>query len=138
MSTVTTTKLSDADVAAIHQICDLWDEVLPTRDWDRAATTLSEDFVFYFPEQPPMNGRSAWRQWVESFPPIQHSKINLEEIDGRDDLAFIRATQSVTIEADGKPVTNTSRWICILRKQPDGSWLLASESTNFENAMSLF
>ncbi len=137
MSPVTTTKLSDADVAAIRQICDLWDEVLPTADWDRAGATLSEDFVFYFPEQPPMNGRAAWRQWVESFPPIHHSKINLEEIDGRDDLAFIRATQSVTIEADGKPVTNTGRWIAILRKQPNGSWLLASEAVNFENPMSL-
>ncbi len=137
MSPVTTTKLSDADVAAIRQICDLWDEVLPTADWDRAGATLSEDFVFYFPEQPPMNGRSAWRQFADSFPPIQHSKINLEEIDGRDDLAFIRATQSVTIEADGGPVTNTSRWIAILRKQPNGSWLIASEVVSFENAMSL-
>ena len=137
MSPVTTTKLSDADVAAIRQICDLWDEVMPTGDWDRAGETLSEDFVFYFPEQQPMNGRSAWRQWAESFPPVQHSKINIEEMDGRDDLAFIRATQSFTIEADGKPVTNTSRWIAILRKQPNGSWLIASEAVTFENAMSL-
>ncbi len=136
MSPVTTTKLSDTDVASIRQIMDLWDEVLPAGDWDRAATTLSEDFVFYFPEQPPMDP-SAWRQWVESFPPIQHSKINIEEMDGRDDLAFIRATQSFTIEADGKPVTNTARWIAILRKQPNGSWLLASEAVNFENATSL-
>ena len=137
MSPVTTTKLSDADVAAIRQICDLWEEVLPIADWDRAALTLAEDFVFYFPEQPAMNGRSAWRQWVESFPSIKHSKINIDEIDGRDDLAFIRATQSVTIEVDGEPVTSTSRWIAILRKQPDGSWLLASEAVNFENTMSL-
>ncbi len=78
MSPVTTTKLSDADVAAIRQMCDVWDEVGPTRDWDRAAATVSEDFVFLFPEQPPIIGRSAWKQWVESFPPIQQSKINLE------------------------------------------------------------
>ena len=137
MSPVTTTKLSDADVAAIRQLCDLWDEVGPTRDWDRAAATVSEDFVFLFPEQPPIIGRSAWKQWVESFPPVQQSKINLEEIDGRDDLAFIRGTQSITVEADGTPVTNTARWIAILRKQPNGSWLLASEAVNFENATSL-
>ena len=137
MSTVTTTKLSDADVAAIRQRMDLWDELLPTGDWDRAATTLSEDFVFYFPEQPPINGLSAWRQFAESFPPIQHSKINIEEIDGRDDLAFVRGTQSATFEVDGKPVTNTARFIAILRKQPHGSWLMASEAVNFENAMSL-
>ena len=61
------------------------------------------------------------------FTPLKESLVSATEIDGRGDLAYFRATYRLTMSfGDAEPVTDVGKWLAILRKQPDGSWLYSA------------
>jgi hypothetical protein len=49
--------------------------------------------------------------------------------DRRNDLAFVRGTVSMSMASEGasEPIQFTGKFLEILRKQKDGSWLIARE-----------
>jgi len=47
------------------------------------------------------------------------------QIEGTDGLAFDRGTWSMTATAEGmpEPIVDTGKYVMVLRRQEDGSWL---------------
>lgn len=75
-----------------------------------------------------LKGREAFKE--EVFSKLTYTELNktLEEIDGRDDLAYVWGTLSATMGPKGAPETvqsYTGKFLYILRKQEDGSWFIA-------------
>jgi hypothetical protein len=69
------------------------------------------------PDQPALEGRAAWRAMVGEMQPTVHAiTVDVAEIEGRGDLAYIRGTYSETLSF-GAPTrrrcrsAGTSRWI---------------------------
>jgi ketosteroid isomerase-like protein len=58
--------------------------------------------------------------WVRA---IEHEN-SIVQIDGQGDLAFARGTLSLLLDYEGA-VKEENKFLYILRKQPDGSWLWA-------------
>jgi ketosteroid isomerase-like protein len=95
----------------------------------------AEDVVVMPPDQPVVQGRQAFRAWLEQFPSIVEANQTFDNVDGQGDLAVARGTTTAKLEVEGRVVTNTGKWLCLLRKQADGSWLLAGDSFNWDQPM---
>ncbi len=125
--------LSEKDVVAIRNVLDSIIEADLAGDWAAAAAFATEDFVYMGANQPIIEGKAGWQTHVESY---NVSFIDLSvtqvEIDGRDDLAYLRGaySQTFTLGDSTEPTEDIGKFLWILRKQPDGSWLLALSISN--------
>ncbi len=101
--------------------------------WDKFAGILADDIVFMPPDQPAVEGKGAVRAWLEKFPPAKEYSISLVRTEGGDDFAWGWAMFAVTVEPEpGKSMTLKGKATCTLRKQLDGSWLVASDIWNLD------
>lgn len=124
--------LSEEDVAAIEASAAVFVEAVVAGDWSAVAAFYTEDAVLMFPSEPVVEGRMAVQAFFEQFPSITQFEPTIVQIDGRGDLAFVRATYSMTIQVEGtpEPIRDTGKYVEIWRKQPDGKWLLAVDISN--------
>jgi len=120
--------LSDKDVAAIKTALDSMEQTLLADTLEAHLEFYTED-VILIKEGPIIEGREAFKEALSKIPTVTLTAVNLTiaEIDGRYDLAFVRGTFSVTMEAEGapEPIQWTGKFLYILRKQEDSSWLIA-------------
>ena len=124
--------LSEEDVAAIEASLDAFTEAILAGDWAGVAAWYTENAVFMLPNGAALEGRAAILAWLEPVPPIAQREATILEVDGRGDLAFVRASYSetYTIEGTPEPIHDTGKYVEIWRKQPDGKWLIAVEIWN--------
>jgi len=128
--------LSADDVAAINGVIDAVIEADLAGDWAAVAENFVEDLVYMPPNLPAVEGRAAWLEWVQSLDfKIIELAVDVHEIDGRGDLAFVRGKYAETLaEGDAEPMELDGKWIWILRKQADGSWKVAVGISNSNTA----
>ena len=107
-------------------------------DFDAMQADLAEDVVVIFPNQPPIIGRVAVRGFQGNFPPIDDYEFPVEEIFGCGDMALARGTysMSMSVEEVPEPITDSGNWIHILRKQPDGRWVIVRDMGNSDRPAS--
>jgi len=128
--------LSEDDVAAINDLAERqMVEAFLAKDWAAFATLFTEDAVRMPPNELLHQGRAAIEAWASAnWGPLTYTEMSQEalEIEGRGDLAYVRGTYSVTVGAPGapEPITNVGKMLAILRKQPDGSWLVSQAIYN--------
>lgn len=126
-------ELSAEDEAAIRAQMDGFVEAVRATDWAAAAEVYAEDFVLMIPEAPVMQGRETWREWAMSFnATVTEYNIEIDEIDGRADFAFVRGRFSETLlfENMPEPISGAGKFLSIWRKGADGSWHIALEAWN--------
>ena len=102
-------------------------------DWDSLVELFTEDAVLLPPNSPVIQGRTAFKAMIESFNPnfIEH-RIELRDINGYGDLAYAWGNYTETFSVSGapEPITDLAKLMFGFRKQPDGSWLVATEMWN--------
>ncbi len=119
--------LSDEDVAAIKTTLDDYAQAVLADDTEAILEFFTEDSTA-IAEGASIQGREAMKE--EVFSKLTYTALNqtIEEIDGRDDLAYVWGALSATMGPKGAPETvqsYTGKFLYILRKQEDGSWLIA-------------
>jgi uncharacterized protein (TIGR02246 family) len=122
-------RLSEQDVAAINALLSDLTEAELAGDWVGVAGFMTEDVVSMPSNMPSMQGRDAWLAWVESMGfAIAELTIDVIEIDGRDDLAYVRLaySEAFTVEGAAEPVEESGKCVWMMSKQADGSWLLST------------
>jgi ketosteroid isomerase-like protein len=127
--------LSDEDVAAIREKTNVFVQAALANDWAAAAEIYSEDVVLMLPGAPVMEGRATWQAWVASFNlTVTQYSNEIQEIDGRADLAFVRGSfsESLMFEGAPEPVSDTGKYLQIWRRGPDGTWLVTLEIWNLD------
>jgi uncharacterized protein (TIGR02246 family) len=119
--------LSQADVAKINQVTESFVKGALGKDWATVAALYLDDAVLNPPNEPAVKGRTAIRAWMEKFPPIMDFKASNVKVEGRDDLAYVLGTYTMTIAPPGAPgsVTDSGKYVEVRRRQPDGRWLIA-------------
>src|SRR5262249_20915537 len=110
--------------------------LLLARSHDELVGLYAEDAVFMPPHQPAVQGRAALRAWMEAFPPLSLFEVQVDEIDGRADLAYARGRYWMKFQPEGasEPVGDFGKYVEIRKKQPDGSWLLTVDIFNSDKA----
>ncbi len=119
--------LSDEDVAAIRAAAQSYAEAQLANDYAAVASHYTEDAVFMSPNTPLVEGRAAIQAALEgSRGTVTEYSNTPVEIEGRGDLAYARGifTMASAIEGMPEPVRDTAKYLVILRKQPDGAWLI--------------
>ncbi len=117
-------------MAAIRAANDAWIQAFRDNDDAALVALYSDDAVIMPPNESVIEGRAAILAYHEAVTVTEHSESILE-IDGRDGIAYIRGTSStVRMGEDGEPVTVSDKYLVILRRQADGSWLFTHEIWN--------
>ena len=121
--------LSESDLAAIRGAVQRYVETDDTHSTDATLQLVSEDAVYMPPGHAPIEGRKAIGEWAKPHP-WEHLSETPAEIDGRDDLAFVRGAWSVML--NGKPITGN--YIEVWQKQSDGAWRIIRKVWNTNTA----
>ncbi len=129
--------LSEEDLAAIDQASESYKQAVLAGDWEAWAAFYTQDAVIMPPGQPAVSGRDAIKAWGAAFPAIIEWTPKRVEVDGRGDLAYVRATFSMTVAVEGEaePVSEQGKYLEIWRKQPDGSWRIAVDIYNSDEPL---
>ena len=120
--------LSDEDVAAIKALGPALDKAALAKEWDTILSLFTEDSMLMGPNMPVIKGRSGHRAFIESLKPSHtEHKVEFLEVDGYGDIAYARGTgvETFSIEGVEEPIKDEGKFLGILRKQADGSWLIA-------------
>lgn len=115
-------ELSAEDVAGIKATLETWVQAGIAGDWSTFLDYFTEDAVWIFPDFPVVEGIAAIRNidWVRAV----EWELNPVHIEGRVDLAFTRGTFSLLLDVENAEKFH-GNIVMILRKQLDGSWLIA-------------
>lgn len=119
--------LSQADVKAINASTQTAVKAALAKDFAAWAALFAEDGMLNPPNEPSVKGRAAIQAWLARFPPMTAFKLENVKIEGRDDLAYVLGTYTLTITPPGAPapITDSGKFVEIRRRQSDGRWLVA-------------
>jgi ketosteroid isomerase-like protein len=121
--------LSPTDIAEINRMYDSFCPALVSGDWDTLLALYTDDTVVMPPHSPPIIGKDAVREWAANSPAFKRFSIDVAEIVGEGNVAFVRGQYNMTIEVPGvpDPIDDVGSFIEIREKQADGRWLLARD-----------
>ena len=116
---------SDATAKTLTKLDDDWSKAAATKDADRVASFYAEDAIAYPPNQSMSTGRAAAKTvWASYFADKSFSiSWKTTHAGASGDLGFTTGAYDLSFNgADGKPVSDKGKYVCIWKKQKDGSW----------------
>lgn len=124
--------LSQREIDKINEVTQTFVTGALGKNWATVAALYVDDAVLNPPHEPAVKGRTAINAWLEKFPPITAFKASNVKVEGRDDLAYVLGTYTMTIVPPGAPgsVNDSGKYVEVRRKQSDGSWLIAVDIFN--------
>jgi len=131
--------LTDADVTAIRSLGTSYAQAVLANDGDAIAALYAEDAIEMPPNMVTRSGKEAIRAAYvsEAGSGVMASEFALTaiDVDGSGDLAYDRGAYSWTGTPPGmtEPMTETGKYLCIVRRQEDGSWLWSTVIWNSDN-----
>jgi uncharacterized protein (TIGR02246 family) len=119
------------DEQAIRDVVAKWNEASEAGDIETIAGFIADDAVFQVPGRAPF-GKD---EFVTSFQAgMEQVRIavncEIEELQVAGDFAYLRNRLRVMItpRGGGVPMTRAGYTLTILRKRPDGSWVLSRDA----------
>lgn len=119
--------LSESDVRKINDVSEAFAKAVLSRDWKMVAGLYVDDAVLYPPGETAVKGRTGIEACLMGLPPMADFKLRNTRVEGRDDLAYVQGTYTMTEAATGasRPEQESGYFLEIRRRQPDGRWLIA-------------
>jgi uncharacterized protein (TIGR02246 family) len=122
----------NTDEQAIRDVVALWHSATAAGDVETVLGLMAEDVVFLVAGHPPMRGRSSFEQGLRGLL-SQHrieSTGDIQEVQVSGDLAYCWNSLTVRIVpiSGGNAAVRSGNALSILRKQPDGSWVVVRDA----------
>jgi len=132
--------LSEDDIGVIKGIIQQYVQVMLTKDLNAWTGLWTEDAVMMPPNSPALEGREeiiTFQEMVAGPPPTEFV-LDVLDIDGTGDVAYVRGTYSITMTVAGvpEPVRDEGKYLSIFKKQPDATWLFAVDTWNSDLPLS--
>ena len=125
--------LSDSDAKKIQETYQAFTSAAITDQFKQLGRFFAEDAVWMPHAGPAVQGRSAIEAWfTDRAVAFEHQIL---EVQGRDNLAYTRASFSLTLDIPGFTPCNGDALV-IWKKQPGGEWLIANYAQTFDTACS--
>jgi len=125
-----------ADQKAITDGETMWIADWKSKDIEKIVSHYADDAIFMEPGMPQMKGKDAIRAGLKMFLSdknfvLSFTPTNVEASKGSD-LAYSYGTYTaiVTDAKTRKPVNDTGKYVCVYRKQSDGSWKAVLDINN--------
>lgn len=123
-----------ADEAAIRANDADFAKAAAAKDLDKCASLYLDDAVLFSPGVPAVIGKDNIRKFFEGMlaaPSMQFSFSGVTvDVARSGDLAEDRGSfQVTTTDKKGKPATQTGLYVLVWKKQADGSWKIAADTS---------
>lgn len=123
-----------ADEAAIRANDADFARAAAAKDIDKCVSLYMDDAVIFSPGTPAVIGKDNIHKFFERMlaaPTMQFSFSDVTvDVARSGDLAEDRgAVQVTTTDKKGKPVTDSSQYVLVWKKQADGSWRVAADTS---------
>ncbi|HEX4159154.1 MAG TPA: SgcJ/EcaC family oxidoreductase [Rhizomicrobium sp.] len=120
---------SSDDERAIRDLVADWMTASKAGDTQKVLSLMADDMLFIVPGQEPF-GKDAFRAMSEGLQGMQmEGTADIRELEIRGDWAWLRNFIDITLTAPGgRPVRRSGYTLSILRKEPDGRWLLVRDA----------
>jgi len=117
------------DERAIRDLVASWMAASQAGDLETVLSLMADDVVFMVPGREPF-GKEAFAAMSKGMDGVRmDGRGDIKEIEVLGDSAYLRNHLTVTMTPpDGESVTRAGYPLTILRKQPDGKWLLARDA----------
>ncbi len=129
---------SAEDLAAINAVRDAWAAAFAAGDAAALAALYTNDAARMNPGEPTVSGPAAIQAGFEQMfsEATASNDIRPEMTDVSGDWGFDSGTytSTVTPKAGGEAMTESGRYLVVLRKQADGSWKIVREMGNSPTA----
>ncbi len=125
---------SDAEAAAeIRSAMQDWAAAVQAEDVARSVSFVTDDARLVPPNEPVVSGREAIEQWAREF----HAAVTVEEVNPMvdsvrvaGDWAVCHGAWAMRLSVDGESMIDTTRYVTIWEREPDGSWKVAYDTWN--------
>jgi uncharacterized protein (TIGR02246 family) len=117
------------DERAIQELVDTWMKASRAGDTDTVLGLMSDDVVFMVPGREPF-GKQTFAANSRSMDGVKlEGSAEIRELKVLGDWAYLRNFIEITITPPGgAPVRRSGFTLTVLRKEPDGRWLLARDA----------
>jgi len=117
------------DERAIRDLIASWMAASQTGDLSTVLALMADDAVFMVPGREPF-GKEAFASASQSMKDVRfEGTYDIREIKVFGDCAYLRNHLTVTMTPPGgEPMRHAGYTLSILRKQPDGKWVLARDA----------
>jgi len=108
------------------------------KDLDKCASLYLDDAVLFSPGVPAVIGKDNIRKFFDRMlaaPNMQFSFSDVTvDVARSGDLAEDRGSFQLTVtDKKGRPATQTGRYVLVWKKQADGSWKIAADTSANDN-----
>ncbi len=128
---------SIGDESALNALVGGFIDAVNRGDADAVAELYAADGVRMPPDGPPVVGRESIRQdLAQSFEAnAVELQTQVDETRFSGELAYVRGTFAMTVTArDGSASSEVEgNWVRLMRREPDGFWLIARELWNIRS-----
>jgi ketosteroid isomerase-like protein len=126
------------DEAAIRAQSKKYSEFIRASDWQNAVNVHAEAAVLMPPNERERNGRKEILAWHAALPPMKTFALDILDIDGNADVAFVRGRYSYSASVPNQPdFSDTGKYIEVWRKQRDGSWQIHRDIFNSDKPVAI-
>jgi len=117
------------DERAIRELVDTWMKASRVGDTEAVLSLMSDDVIFMVPGREPF-GKQTFAANSRSMDGVRlEGSADICELKMLGDWAYLRNFIEITITpAGGTPIHRSGFTLTILRKEPDGRWLLARDA----------
>jgi uncharacterized protein (TIGR02246 family) len=118
-----------ADERAIRDLVDTWMKASQAGDTETVLSLMSDDVIFMVPGREPF-GKQIFAANSRSMDGVRlEGTAEIHELKVLGDWAWLRNFIEITITPPrGAPVQRSGFTLTILRKEPDGRWVLARDA----------
>jgi uncharacterized protein (TIGR02246 family) len=117
------------DERAIRDLIATWMTATQSGDQDKVLSLMADDVIFMVPGQAPF-GKEAFAATSRGMKDARmEGKSTVEEVVVNGDWAWSRTHIALTVTPPNGPVVRRSGYtLSILRRKPDGKWVLARDA----------
>ena len=117
------------DERAIRELVNTWMKASRAGDTETVLSLMSDDVIFMVPGREPF-GKQTFAANSRSMDGVRlEGSADIRELKVLGDWAYLRNFVEITITpAGGTPIQRSGFTLTILRKEPDGRWLLARDA----------
>jgi uncharacterized protein (TIGR02246 family) len=119
--------LTTEDREAIQALAASYSKFAMAGDFDSWLLLYREDAVRMNPGMPPLEGREAISQWINSMDiTVLASKLSVIDIEGTRELAFVRGAflseLSINLGGEELIIPDEGSWLSVVKRDEQGTW----------------
>jgi uncharacterized protein (TIGR02246 family) len=123
-----------ADAATIQAADADWAKAAAAKDLDKMTAPYLDDAVLFSPGVPAVVGKDNLRKFFQQMVAAPNMQLSFSDVTvdvaRSGDLAEDRGSFQATVtDKKGKATTQTGKYVLVWKKQADGSWKIAADTS---------